>query len=188
MDVPISADSALTFQIAEPPAQEVPTMLLPTRRLLVPIFAVCLAVGGLAYAAADEMGREAGAQVSLDENDEQALDAGDQGDLLTEDEEPDSGDVVEATGSSGVTPTGRSTEGCPEGFSGNHGQFVSGTEDRPRRDAAHSPCGKPLTSIHGDGEAEGPEDESTPGAHGRARAEEAKSGDHGNGNKRGHDK
>jgi hypothetical protein len=36
-----------------------------------------------------------------------------------------------------------STDGCPEGFSGNHGQFVSSTEERPRNDAAHSTCGKP---------------------------------------------
>jgi hypothetical protein len=35
-----------------------------------------------------------------------------------------------------------STEGCPEGFSGNHGRFVSGSEG-PRSEAAHSPCGKP---------------------------------------------
>jgi len=42
-----------------------------------------------------------------------------------------------------------STEGCPEGFTGNHGQFVSSTEDRPRNEAAHSECGKP---VHGDDE------------------------------------
>src|SRR5581483_8444762 len=56
-----------------------------------------------------------------------------------------------ATGPSG--PTGpvpspshgpeRSTEGCPEGFTGNHGQFVSGQPKGDRSEAAHSDCGKP---------------------------------------------
>jgi hypothetical protein len=37
-----------------------------------------------------------------------------------------------------------STEGCPEGFTGNHGQYVSSTQDRPRNEAAKSSCGKPV--------------------------------------------
>lgn len=40
----------------------------------------------------------------------------------------------------------RSTDGCPEGFTGNHGQYVSGTDEKPRKDAAHSDCGKPVKS------------------------------------------
>lgn len=36
----------------------------------------------------------------------------------------------------------RSTEGCPEGFTGNHGQFVSQSENK--KEAAHSECGKPV--------------------------------------------
>jgi len=160
-------------------------MLLPTRRLLVPIFAVSLAVGGLAYAAADETGLGTAAQTTSDQDASQTLDADDEGDVLTEDGEPGFGHVIDATGAGGVTSTGRSTEGCPEGFSGNHGQFVSGTEERPRSEAAHSLCGKPLTSVHDD---DGAEDQEAPGAHGRARAEEAKSAEHGKGNAHGRDK
>ena len=39
----------------------------------------------------------------------------------------------------------RSTDGCAEGFTGNHGQFVSQADDK--RTAAHSPCGKPVQSL-----------------------------------------
>ncbi len=35
----------------------------------------------------------------------------------------------------------RSTVGCPDGFSGNHGRFVSQSDDHEA--AAHSDCGKP---------------------------------------------
>lgn len=48
----------------------------------------------------------------------------------------------------------RSTEGCPAGFTGNHGQFVSQTEERPRSEAAHSPCGKPVHAVEGKDEAD----------------------------------
>jgi hypothetical protein len=44
----------------------------------------------------------------------------------------------------------RSTEGCPEGFEGNHGEFVSQSTARPRSDAAHSDCGKPVKSVGSD--------------------------------------
>src|SRR5581483_12301352 len=40
----------------------------------------------------------------------------------------------------------RSTEGCPEGFTGNHGQFVSGQPKGDRSEAAHSDCGKPVNA------------------------------------------
>jgi hypothetical protein len=35
-----------------------------------------------------------------------------------------------------------SADGCPEGFSGNHGQYVSTSDDK--NEAAHSTCGKPV--------------------------------------------
>jgi hypothetical protein len=64
--------------------------------------------------------------------------------------EPGSSDVSE-TGSSPVSPTAdhgpeRSTEGC-DGFTGNHGQFVSQSPEGSRSDAAHSDCGKPVQSV-----------------------------------------
>lgn len=38
-----------------------------------------------------------------------------------------------------------STTDCPTEFEGgNHGEYVSGTEERPRNDAAQSDCGKPV--------------------------------------------
>ncbi len=53
-------------------------------------------------------------------------------------------------GTHGVT---RSTEGCPAGFTGNHGQYVSSVKDDPatpdvneRQQAAESECGKPVNS------------------------------------------
>lgn len=160
-------------------------MLLPLRRLLVPIFAISLAAGGLAYAAADDRPLDVAGQTAGEQGASQALNAGEQGDLQTEIEDAETHESLNPTGSSAVTPTGRSTEGCPEGFTGNHGQFVSGTDERPRNEAAQSPCGKPLTSVHDD---DGGEEAASPGAHGRARAEEAKSAEHGNGHGKGHDK
>ena len=38
----------------------------------------------------------------------------------------------------------RSTVGCPDGFSGNHGQFVSQSDDHHA--AAQSDCGKPVNT------------------------------------------
>ncbi len=40
----------------------------------------------------------------------------------------------------------RSTEGCPEGFTGNHGEFVSQSDDKEA--AAQSNCGKPVQAVH----------------------------------------
>ncbi|MGH2758708.1 MAG: hypothetical protein ACRDKJ_03990 [Actinomycetota bacterium] len=119
------------------------------RRLRVPVVAVSMTVGGLAYAAgdgspSDTIGRSAGEGSPVRE-----LDTGDT--LLDTDPKTSADDDGgDPTGSSGVTSTGRSTEGCPQGFDGNHGQYVSGTEDHPRRDAAHSPCGKPLHAVEDD--------------------------------------
>jgi len=160
-------------------------MLLPIRRLLVPIFAISLAAGGLAYAASDDRPLDVAGQTAGEQNAPQALDAGEQGDLQTEIEGTETEESLKSTGSSAVTPTGRSIEGCPQGFTGNHGQFVSGTDERPRNDAAHSSCGKPLASLQDD---DGGEEAVSPGSHGRARAEEAKSAEHGKGNAHGRDK
>lgn len=113
------------------------------RKLLVPVFALTLA--GTAFASAqvpDGERLDVGTESSEDGT-TQALDVGDDGAFEVRRSE----DEADPTGSSKTTPTFRSTEGCPEGFSGNHGQFVSSTEDRPRRDAAHSPCGKPTHVV-----------------------------------------
>jgi hypothetical protein len=51
-------------------------------------------------------------------------------------------------------PPARSTTDCPQGFEegGNHGEFVSGTEETPRDEAARSDCGKPVhTAAPNDG-------------------------------------
>ncbi len=122
-------------------------MLLPMRRLLVPVLVISMTVGGLAYAAGDAS--QPDNLTGSDESPAQGLETGDT--LLEIDlDAPDGSPESDPTGSSGVTSTGRSTEGCPEGFTGNHGQFVSSTEEHPRRDAAHSPCGKPLQAVHDD--------------------------------------
>ena len=118
-------------------------MLLPMRRLLVPVFAISMMVGGLAYAAGDTAPPTEIAPPS--ETTEQPLDTGN--DVLDTDAEPSEEAEDDATGPLQATSTARSTEGCADGFTGNHGQFVSSTEDRPRRDAAHSPCGKPLREV-----------------------------------------
>lgn len=125
-------------------------MLMPMRKLLVPVFAVSLAAGGLAYAAEGRGRPQSPDRVPTVEV--EAFNVDEIGELEAEQEvDP----IVDPTGASAVTGTGWSTEGCPEGFTGNHGQFVSSTEDRPRRDAARSPCGKPLSSFHPDEEEEG---------------------------------
>ena len=121
------------------------------KKLLIPLFALTLAGGALA--SAQVSGEREGPVAPAD----RVLEAGDVELKLD--------DAGSATGASRTTPTGespttgtaRSTEGCPEGFTGNHGQFVSGTEERPRRDAARSPCGKPVQSVRERPEAEGDE-------------------------------
>ena len=52
------------------------------------------------------------------------------------------------------SPKPRSTDGCPEGFTGNHGQFVKQSDDKEA--AAHSECGKPLESVKDDSESPEP--------------------------------
>lgn len=134
-------------------------MLNRLRGLLVPLVVLSLAVGGLAYAAADD-----NSPVDLVQDTAEDLPESDDG-VVQDDEatepESDDDDGVTTTDDGIVddviddaAPTAdeeeshgpeRSTEGCPEGFSGNHGQFVSESDDEhPRSDAAHSPCGKPV--------------------------------------------
>lgn len=54
-------------------------------------------------------------------------------------------------GNHGVT---RSTVGCPAGFTGNHGRYVSSVAKKPgvteaeKTAAAESDCGKPVQSVH----------------------------------------
>jgi len=57
----------------------------------------------------------------------------------------------------------RSTEGCDGGTYANHGDYVSGVAHDPDRapggvaDAAHSDCGKPLSTVGGEDEVPAPE-------------------------------
>jgi hypothetical protein len=63
-----------------------------------------------------------------------------------------------------AAPT-RSTTGCPDGFTGNHGQFVSSVaathpDDHEKIvEAAHSDCGKPEHATAKDHESDDTEDE-----------------------------
>lgn len=88
-----------------------------------------------------------------------------------EDAEPDDADATVDHFGSTAGPPARSTTGCPDGFEGNHGQFVSGTEETPRDEAARSDCGKPEQAVDGD------EGESEDGEQGRS-AEHRKDGEH----------
>lgn len=60
-------------------------------------------------------------------------------------------------GTHGVT---RSTVGCPAGFTGNHGQYVSsvaktpGVTEAQKSTAAESDCGKPVQSVHPESSAD----------------------------------
>ncbi|HVL80028.1 MAG TPA: hypothetical protein VM840_00370, partial [Actinomycetota bacterium] len=71
----------------------------------------------------------------------------------------------------------RSTQGCPEGFSGNHGQHVSSApkDGTSRSEAARSDCGKPVR----------PERESTEGDEELTTAERGPKPGHGQGAGRG---
>jgi hypothetical protein len=63
-----------------------------------------------------------------------------------------------ATGATGEHGPERSTAGCPTGFTGNHGQFVSSQPKGDRSDAAQSDCGKPVNAKQDDTN-EAPENE-----------------------------
>jgi hypothetical protein len=81
---------------------------------------------------------------------------------------PDEGspeDQAEGEDEDGQGPE-RFTEGCvlPDGspFEGNHGQYVSAwahSDPSTARDAAHSPCGKPVQAVHQDTEGDDEGDE-----------------------------
>lgn len=69
-------------------------------------------------------------------------------------ETPEADETSNAQATPEATPQ-RSTVGCPAGFTGNHGQFVSSQPKDKRSEAAHSECGKPVKDDHeevGDGE------------------------------------
>jgi hypothetical protein len=99
--------------------------------------ALLLSTGGLSYALT-----AAGTDddTTGDPSDPIVLTAGEDADEQ-ETEEPDGDDEGKPEKSPKVKKA-RSTEGCPEGFEGNHGQFVSSSEDKQA--AAHSDCGKPV--------------------------------------------
>lgn len=73
--------------------------------------------------------------------DDGSTDAGSVDDGTTDDGTTDDGSVDDGTNEA-IDDT--EADPCPEGFTGNHGQYVSSTPERPRRDAAHSDCGKPV--------------------------------------------
>lgn len=116
------------------------------RKLAIPLLVASLSTAGLAYAQMDDMSSEDPTTEVTELEPGELITGGD--DVLALDNEGT--EEANPAGSSGTTATGLSTEGCPAGFSGNHGQFVSSTDERPRREAAQSPCGKPLASIHED--------------------------------------
>lgn len=155
-------------------------MFSSLKRLLVPVLALSLAGAALASAQVLD-GDTPDATEARDDGTFNGLDAGDTELELEEGETEEVSDdeLGDPTGASLTTPTARSTEGCPAGFTGNHGQFVSSTDERPRRDAAHSPCGKPVQSVHDDAETEDVDDEQL------ADEEEER---HGKGHKNGHEK
>jgi hypothetical protein len=70
-------------------------------------------------------------------------------------ESPDATDSPEASDAAGTHGVERSTDGCPDGFTGNHGQFVSQSDDKQA--AAQSDCGKPVQSVHSPKPSETPE-------------------------------
>lgn len=129
-------------------------MLERLRRLLVPVTIFLFVAAGLAYAAVDDVAPVVALDQATDSPEPDAgegtddaipspADTPEPSDNAEEPtDEPESDDAAETPEASDGRE--RSTEGCPDGFEGNHGKYVSSTEERPRRDAAKSPCGKPV--------------------------------------------
>jgi hypothetical protein len=121
------------------------------RRALVTVLAASMGLAGLSYAATGHVGPV----TSVSENEEVTTpveETGDEGTEGTEEELADAQDEVVAEAADGPE---RSTEGCGDGTFENHGAFVSSQEETPRNEAAKSPCGKPVQSIHANDEGDG---------------------------------
>jgi hypothetical protein len=150
-------DAAFTCQEKDPPPGY-EECLMPTPRgshltkLFVTIMALLLASGGLSYAmtaASSQDDAPEGDDVTLVEEVTEVSEETDEGD--------EDGDKPEK---SPKAKKARSTEGCPEGFEGNHGQFVSSSEDKQA--AAHAECGKPLKTDNPNKPEKSPKAEKTP--------------------------
>lgn len=143
-------------------------MMRHLRSMLLPVLCLLIAVGGVSYGLTSN---QLGFSTASTESEEvppatDVLEDVEAPETVSQEQEEGDGDEDSGPASASEAaerrgpPEGKgpvwSTEGCPEGFSGNHGQYVSsskGTE--PRDDAAHSPCGKP---VHEDDEGENEEE------------------------------
>ena len=88
-----------------------------------------------------------------DDEAEVADDEQEESDDQEADEEGTENEEGDQAGEPQGPPARATTPDCPN-FEGNHGEYVSGTEEHPRSDAAHSDCGKPVQATHQDGEDE----------------------------------
>ena len=122
-------------------------MLSKLRHAVAPSVIVVLAAYGMAYAATGspnpiDLVSHHGAQSD-------AVKTPDPSDSPDVSESPDPSESPEASETPEASPEPktsdgpeRSTTGCPDGFTGNHGQFVSSSTDHHA--AAQSDCGKPV--------------------------------------------
>jgi hypothetical protein len=122
------------------------------RAALVPAVCVLIATGGASYGFTSALS-PAGNEFALrsSETDD------DPGENVAEDEGEGKPDK---TPKASRSPKPRSREGCPAGFEGNHGRFVSESDDKQA--AAHSPCGKPERKDKKDKPEKSPKPEKTP--------------------------
>lgn len=133
----------------------------PLRVVLLPALALLISSGAASYALTGSIvpSSSAGVEVVVDTSPPRAhVDV----DVRTS-EPPDKPEVdrdnreVHSDDAAKPASQPRSTQGCPPGFTGNHGDFVSHT-DRPRDEAARSDCGKPQhpNNDHGTVERQDP--------------------------------
>jgi len=110
------------------------------RRYLIPALIVAMTGTGISFAATGgtHAPHHHGAPTVTDTEDTTEVNEAPETD---ENEEPDENEAPDAE----HTPIPRFTEGCGEGFDGNHGDYVSHSEDK--QTAAHSDCGKPLVAV-----------------------------------------
>ncbi len=125
-------------------------------KLAIGIMVASLGLSGLSYAGtgapnpmravSDFLGFSA-AEVDGDLQEEG--DAEEEGDLEEEGdpEEGDEGELEEGDGEAGEPNVTRSTDGCADGFTGNHGEHVSSQPEGDRSEAAQSNCGLPEQAV-----------------------------------------
>ena len=142
------------------------------RSAVAPVLCLLIALGGVSYALAssvddDTSGDEIVLQTETDD---------DPGENV-EEEEGDDEVKPEKTPKVSKTPKPRSTEGCTDGFEGNHGQFVSKSDDKQA--AAHSACGKPVKKDKKEKKAKKMKAEKTPKPEKSPKADEVDDDDQG---------